>query len=255
MMTRTLLALGLSTLALTACGSKDAGNSAGSATASVEAPASPVAPVAAPAGGDWTQTVSKTADGGFRMGNPDAPVKLVEYGALSCSHCAVFEKEGLPELKSQFIAPGKVSYEFRNYMLNVLDVPAALLTRCRGAEPYFQLSQQMFENQMMLFDAVKGMTEAEQTQMQAMPPQTQFLAWGKKLGLIDFFRARGIPEAAATKCLTDTAAVDELGKMSARATSEYNLQGTPTFLIANKPVPNVADWAALKPVLAKAVGA
>ncbi|MBB5729116.1 protein-disulfide isomerase [Sphingomonas prati] len=254
-MTRTLLALGLSTLALTACGSKDAGNSAGSATASVEAPASPVAPVAAPAGGDWTQTVSKTADGGFRMGNPDAPVKLVEYGALSCSHCAVFEKEGLPELKSQFIAPGKVSYEFRNYMLNVLDVPAALLTRCRGAEPYFQLSQQMFENQMMLFDAVKGMTEAEQTQMQAMPPQTQFLAWGKKLGLIDFFRARGIPEAAATKCLTDTAAVDELGKMSARATSEYNLQGTPTFLIANKPVPNVADWAALKPVLAKAVGA
>ncbi|MFD1949482.1 thioredoxin domain-containing protein [Sphingomonas arantia] len=255
MMTRTLLALGLSTLALTACGSKDAGNSAGNATASVEAPATPVAPVAAPAGGDWTQTVSKTPDGGFRMGNPDAPVKLVEYGALSCSHCAVFEKEGLPELKAQFIAPGKVSYEFRNYMLNVLDVPAALLTRCRGAEPYFQLSQQMFENQMMLFDAVKGMTEAEQTQMQAMPPQTQFLAWGKKLGLIDFFRARGIPEAAATKCLTDTAAVDELGKMSARATSEFNLQGTPTFLIANKPVPNVADWAALKPVLTKAVGA
>jgi protein-disulfide isomerase len=247
MMTRTLFALGLSTLALTACGSKD--DAGGNATAAVEAPASPVAPVAAPAGGDWTQT------GGFRMGNPDAPVKLVEYGALSCSHCAVFEKEGLPELKSQFIAPGKVSYEFRNYMLNVLDVPAALLTRCRGAEPYFQLSQQMFENQMMLFDAVKGMTEAEQTQMQAMPPQTQFLAWGKKLGLIDFFRARGIPEAAATKCLTDTAAVDELGKMSARATSEYNLQGTPTFLIANKPVPNVADWAALKPVLTKAVGA
>ncbi len=255
MMTRTLLALGLSALALAACGKADTAADGGNATAAATAPGTAAPTAAAPAGGDWTQAVTKTADGGFRMGNPDAPVKLVEYGALSCSHCAVFEKEGLPELKAQFIAPGKVSYEFRNYMLNVLDVPAALLTRCRGAEPYFQLSEQMFANQMMLFDAVKGMTEAEQAQLQAMPPETQFLAWGKKLGLIDFFRVRGVPEAQATACLTDKAAVEELGKMSARATSEYELQGTPTFLIANKPVPNVADWAALKPVLTKAVGA
>ncbi|HEX8446009.1 MAG TPA: thioredoxin domain-containing protein [Sphingomonas sp.] len=251
MNSRTLLMLGLSTLALAGCGDKTAEN--GSA-AVVTAPASPVAATPPPAGSDWTQVVSKTPDGGFRMGNPDAPVKLVEYGALSCSHCAVFEKEGLPELQTQFIAPGKVSYEFRNYMLNVLDVPAALLTRCRGAEPFFKLSEQMFANQAMLFDGVKGMTEAEQAQMQALPPETQFLAWGKKLKLIDFFRVRGVPEAQATACLTDKAAIDELGKMSARATSEFNLQGTPTFLIGNKPVPDVAAWEGLKPILTTAVG-
>ena len=249
MMTRiSFLALGLSALALTACGDKDA---ASNATAT---PAAPVAAVPPPAGSDWTQVVSKTPDGGFRMGNPDAPVKLIEYGALSCSHCAVFEQEGLPALQAEFIKPGKVSYEFRNFMLSPLDVAPALLTRCRGAEPYFKLSEQMFANQHMLFDGVKGMTEAEQAQMQAMPPETQFLAWAKKLGLIDFFRVRGVPEAQATACLTDKAALDELAQMSARATTEYNLQGTPTFVIGNKPVPDTADWARLKPALTAAVG-
>lgn len=247
---KTFLALGLSALALVACGKKDEGNS----TAAVTAPATPVAATPAPAGTDWTQVVTKTPDGGFRMGNPDAPVKLIEYGALSCSHCAAFEKEGLPELQAQFIAPGKVSYEFRNFMLNVLDVPAALLTRCRGAEPYFKLSEQMFANQAMLFDAAKGISAADQAQLQAMPPERQFLEWGKKLGLIDFFRVRGVPEAQASACLTDKAAIDELGKMSERATKEFNLQGTPTFVINGKTVPDAAAWAALKPALTMAVG-
>lgn len=252
MMTRiAFFALGLSALALAACGDKDAANNS---TAAVTAPATPVGTVAPPAGSDWTQVVSKTPDGGFRMGNPDAPVKLVEYGALSCSHCAVFEKEGLPALQAEFIKPGKVSYEFRNFMLSALDVAPALLTRCRGAEPYFKLSEQMFANQAMLFDGVKAMPEAEQARVQQLPPETQFLEWGRKLGLIDFFRVRGVPEAQATACLTDKAALDELAQISARATSEYKLQGTPTFLIGNKVVPNAAEWSALKPALTAAVG-
>ena len=63
-------------LALAACGG---GN--GDANSSAPA-ASPVAAVPAPAGKDWTQVVSKTAEG-YVMGNPDAPIKLVEYGSPS----------------------------------------------------------------------------------------------------------------------------------------------------------------------------
>ena len=68
-------------LAISACGDKKSG----------ELPTSkePVAKVAAPAGKTWNDVVEKTAEGGYRMGNPDAPVKLLEYGALSCSHCAL----------------------------------------------------------------------------------------------------------------------------------------------------------------------
>ena len=43
--------------------------------------------IAAPAGANWTETVARTPEGGFRMGNPNAPVKLVEYGARTCPTC------------------------------------------------------------------------------------------------------------------------------------------------------------------------
>ena len=56
------------------------------------AAARPVANVAAP-NGDWTQTVAAT-ERGFRMGNPNAPVKLVEYASITCPHCAEFSAEG-----------------------------------------------------------------------------------------------------------------------------------------------------------------
>ena len=50
----------------------------------------PVAAVAPPAGKAWTDVVKATPEGGMVMGNPAAPIKLVEYGSLSCPHCAKF---------------------------------------------------------------------------------------------------------------------------------------------------------------------
>ena len=54
-------------------------------------------PIPAPNGGDWAEVVEQTADG-FRMGNPNAPVKLVEYASPTCSHCAEFSEQGAPAL-------------------------------------------------------------------------------------------------------------------------------------------------------------
>ena len=66
-------------LGLAACNKSDEGKAAG-----------PVAAVAPPAGKAWVDVIAKTADGaGVVMGNPNAAVKIVEYGSLSCPHCAV----------------------------------------------------------------------------------------------------------------------------------------------------------------------
>ncbi|MFD2578185.1 hypothetical protein ACFSTD_05280 [Novosphingobium colocasiae] len=65
-------------LALAACGKKD--DAAPAALASGD----PVAKIAAPAGKAWADMVEVTADGGYRLGNPEAPIKLIEYGSLSC---------------------------------------------------------------------------------------------------------------------------------------------------------------------------
>ena len=54
--------------------------------------------VAPPKGGNWTMVVNATPAGGFMMGNPNAKVKLVEYGSLTCPHCKAFDDEGVPTL-------------------------------------------------------------------------------------------------------------------------------------------------------------
>ncbi|HEX8580099.1 MAG TPA: thioredoxin domain-containing protein, partial [Allosphingosinicella sp.] len=72
-------------LAIAGCGDDATGGANSTAAANFQ-----VEQIAAPNGGDWTQTVSATPAGGFLMGNPAAKVKLVEYGSMTCGHCAAF---------------------------------------------------------------------------------------------------------------------------------------------------------------------
>ena len=104
-------------LALAACGSKD------DAAPGAAPTGQPVAAVAAPAGQMWSDVVSATADGGMRMGNPNAPLKLVEYGSLSCPHCAKLANDGMETLRNKYVNSGRVSYEFRSFPIHgIIDV-------------------------------------------------------------------------------------------------------------------------------------
>ncbi len=63
--------LALAIVALAACNKSDDGAAPKADTA--------VKAVPPPAGTSWTDHVEATPDGGVRMGNPNAPIKLVEY--------------------------------------------------------------------------------------------------------------------------------------------------------------------------------
>ena len=95
--------LGAAALALfmAGCGDKG-GDSSGNNSA-------PLTQIPAPNGGDWTETVAATPEGGFRMGNPEAPVKLVEYASITCPHCAEFAEQGTSALRDQYVKSGRVS--------------------------------------------------------------------------------------------------------------------------------------------------
>ena len=58
-----------------------------------------------PPGGTWADVVNATS-AGFMMGNPNAKVKLVEIGSLSCPHCKAFEEEGVPTLIDKYVKTG-----------------------------------------------------------------------------------------------------------------------------------------------------
>jgi len=235
-------------LALAGCGD-DAGTN-GSANVNT---AAPLEQIAAPNGGDWTQVVEATPEGGFRMGNPNAPVKLVEYGSLTCGHCATFSEEGVPTLESTYVKSGQVSYELRNYVRDPLDMAASLLARCGGATPFFKLSDQLFAAQQDWAGRLSGLSPADQQRLQALPAQQQVQELARLAGLIDFVKMRGIPESKANACVADQAALDKLVSMANVANTEYQIPGTPTFLINGNVVPDAAAWEQLQPALREAL--
>ena len=209
------------------------------------APQSQVAP---PAGTSWTETTSLTADGGMLMGNPSAPVKLLEYAALSCPHCAKFSGDSAEGLKA-LISKGTVSYELRTFLIHPQDVPASLLARCNGAGPFFAIAEQMFATQNDWLAKSSTITAAEQQSWASMSPNQVAASMADKLGLVEFVQQRGIPADKAKSCLADPEGVKTLEKIAKVATDEYKISGTPTFIINGKVVPNVTTWVDLEPQL------
>lgn len=209
------------------------------------------APAAKAVDGKWTETTSMTAEGGTLMGNPGAAVKLVEYGALTCSHCADFSRDSAEGLKAM-IAKGTVSYEFRPFLLNVMDVPASLVARCAGPGPFFTIAEQLFATQREWLGKTASITPAEQAQWANLPPEQLSGLLGEKLGLVEFVQQRGVSADKAKACLTDKTAVDQLGQVSKTGSDQYKISGTPTFIINGLVLPGVGDWKALEPELKKA---
>lgn len=232
-------------LGLAGCGSKDADN------ASSAPIASKVATVAPPAGKQWTDVVSKTAEGGFIEGNPDAAVKVMEFGSYSCPHCRDFSAESAQDVRDM-VNSGKVSYEYRTFVRDPLDMTVTILAHCAGAEPFFPLSEQLFANQTPMIEKLQATGEANYTALLSKPMNERFVALAQASGLIDFVKQRGIAEAKAKQCLSDTKSIEALAKMVQDYTTKYNIQGTPTLFINGTVVENVATWDALREKLKEA---
>ena len=218
-------AAALLAVALTAC-SKTSSNS----STNVVAANGPVAAAPPPAGKQWTDIVSETPDGGYVMGNPNAPVKLIEYASFSCPHCKHFEETGADALKSKYVATGKVSWEFRSFLIHSMDAPLTLLMRCRGPEPFFALTEQLYAGQDEMMKKFIAMTPAEQQRIAALSPAENFKAQAEIGGLYGFFGARGLPKAQADACLTDPKATEKLNDWTNKYAND-GINETPSFVI------------------------
>jgi protein-disulfide isomerase len=229
-------------LALAACDKKADTAATTSGTA--------IAKVAPPAGKSWADTVTKTADGGYLMGNPAAPIKLMEVGALSCSHCADFSEAAAAEIRDTFVASGRVSFELRLHMNNGLDVPAALLATCGPVEATIPLADQFWANQKAMF-ATLQQNEALYTSAEKLPPEQRFATIAKAGGMDSFFAARGLAADQASTCLADAAKATALVAATDKAGKDLDIKGTPTFFINGSKL-EVNTWPLVKADLEKA---
>lgn len=212
--------------------------------------AAPIAAIPAPNGGDWRETVEQTADG-FRMGNPNAPVKLVEYASPTCSHCAEFSEEGTRPLTETYVKSGRVSWEIRPYMIFPSDPGIAMLLRCHGAAPFFQLTEQIYADQPNWAGKLQQLPPEMLQQLEGMAPAQRAATLVRATGMDEFFRLRGMPEGRIAQCLADTSQLTALAALTARA-NEEGVTGTPSFFINGDKVENAASWKELEPSLRSA---
>lgn len=235
-------------VAIAGCDSKPGDAATGNSAVKLEQ-------VAPPKGGDWSQVYNMTEAGGMLMGNPNAKIRLIEYGSLTCPHCAEFEKEGGPQLVDKYVKSGQVAWEFRNYVRDAVDLTATLISRCNGAKTFFPLTRALFHDQQQWIGRVQEIPQERLTALQQLPPQKQFLELAQASGLQDYAAARGIPLAKSNQCLSDQNAVNQLVQMTSDVTTQFpNFQGTPSFVIGGKLLEKTAKWEALEPQLQAALG-
>ncbi|HYI47201.1 MAG TPA: thioredoxin domain-containing protein [Allosphingosinicella sp.] len=250
---KALLTAGAAALALVlaACGG-GAGNNAGGSAGGGLPPGAPLKQIAAPANGDWTQVVTAT-ETGYRMGNPNARVRVVEYASITCPHCAEFS-HGAGALTSQYVKSGQVSFEYRPHALFPTDPGIFALLHCRGAEPYFQLVEQLYADQAAWLARIQQYAQANAAALEAMGAPERAAAFIRGGELDQFFRQRGMPQAQIDSCVADANNLQRIADLTRRANEEHGISSTPTFMINDVKLENVGSWQALEPQIRAQLG-
>lgn len=239
-------------LALAGC-HKNNGN--GSSTAPAANESVTITQATPPPGGTWADVINATS-AGFLMGNPNAKVKLVEIGSLSCPHCKAFDDEGVPPLIEKYVKPGKVSWEFRPYVIHgPIDMAANLIVRCNGIKTFFPLVQALYKDQPVWMGKVETVPQDKVTQIQNLPTNQVFVAMGNLLGLQDWAAARGVPVAKSNQCLSDQKKIDQEVQLTSDVNNQYPaFAGTPAFIINGTMLPQeTTTWSKLEPQLQDAL--
>lgn len=230
-------------LSLTACGG---GEDEAEALAG-----EPVAAVPAPDGQVWESVVSYTEKGGYLVGNPDAPIKLIEYGSLTCPGCAAFSRDAARPLMDEYVNTGRVSFEFRSFIIHgPLDLTLTRLIGCASNEAAVPLSDQIWAN----LGEIQNRAYSDQAALERalqLPEEQRFVAFGELTGLYDFFAARGVSEEQARTCLADFSSLEELATLSQGYANEDGITSTPTFVLNGSKLTE-ARWAGVEAALQRA---
>jgi protein-disulfide isomerase len=142
------------------------------------------------------------------LGDPQAPVTIIEYASLTCPHCAQFHTEVLPQLKERYIEPGKVRMIYRDFPLDERALTAAALAHCAGPDRYFSFLDVLFQTQASWARA------------------DDYVAALKRLGKLG-----GLSEEKIDACLADQELTDGILRTRLEGQNEHDIGSTPTFII------------------------
>lgn len=148
------------------------------------------------------------------LGDPSAPVTVIEYASLTCDHCGAFHRETLPEFKRRYVDTGKVKLVFRDFPLEQNALRAAMIARCAGPGRRYNFVDAFFGHQ-------EGWAHAKDP-----------LAALKQLAKLG-----GMGEAEIDACLADKTVEEAVLQSRLTGQSSFDIRSTPTFIINGKAYP------------------
>jgi protein-disulfide isomerase len=153
------------------------------------------------------------------LGNRNAKVVLIEYGAPSCPVCANFNANTFPQVKAKYIDSGKVYYVFRVFPLRSDDGMAEKIARCLPEDKYLPFIDLLFKNQ------AKWDVEFSQVNPAVATPE------GVHQGLVLLGRIAGMSAEQVDQCMVNKAEDDRINKVASEGEARYSINSTPTFIL------------------------
>jgi len=163
------------------------------------------------------------------LGDPDAPVTIIEYASLTCPHCATFHKEVLPDLKREYIDTGKVKLVFRDFPFDRFALSAAMLARCSGPERYFGFLDLLFKQQ--------------QTWVGGGQPEEVVR------NLTRLAKLSGMDDAKVQACMEDEELADYILNQRLTGNRDHGVESTPTLRIDGRNYPGVRRMDELREII------
>lgn len=164
------------------------------------------------------------------VGDPNAPVTMIEYASLGCPHCANFHFNTYPEIKKNYIDTGKVKLIYRDFPLGRPAFAAAMIARCAGSQRYFGMVELFFRSQKQWGSAENPLEALKKTA-----------------------RFGGVSSADVDECLTSQPILDHIQNLARTGQDEHKIQATPSFVIGGETISGGLPYADMKVILDKAL--
>jgi protein-disulfide isomerase len=154
------------------------------------------------------------------LGDPEAPVQVIEYASFTCPHCASFNETVWPVIKENYVDTGKIGFTYREVYFDRYGLWAGMLARCAGdTQKYFAISDLIYERQR---DWTQG-------------APAEIAESLRKIG-----RTAGLGEEQIDACMADGAKAEALvAEFEANAEAD-GIESTPSFIIDGQKYSNMS---------------
>ena len=155
-------------------------------------------------------SVLNISDNDFFIGSDNAPVTIIEYASMSCSHCADFHNNTLDDLKSEYIDTGKVRFVFRDFPFNYPALAGSMIVGCVPENVKYQYMNALYKLQNNWIRREHSDTRKE---------------------LYKIMQSAGMQQDEFDLCLSNIDLENDILEGVMNAQREFNIRSTPSFII------------------------